>query len=368
MAGALPHGGGAGMVKLLALVVALLTAIVAGVVWRGENPDAGRFRVEGSKIIDPNGDEFVPLGVNMLGPDAFFHEDGVTAGHAKVLREAWKVNTVRLNMCLPEGCAYNPEQHNERNDDLEALIDEYTGEGIVVMLALHQIKPGGMPTREQVERMAEFWHDLALRYGDHPLVWFNLLNEPGSDRPVNPGWFGVHQRLLAAVRDAGAHNLVVVDGTIFGQESGETEAPRVADDLSAILTYGRELKGDDDAVAFSFHVYNGWGHPDFSDAERDAKMADYIDRVHDQGLALLIGETGGAEEPCCEPSALGLQTVFRVAPAKGVGILMWHGQAIDEHKLVDAGGRESDPSQLDDLDDPGNLTWQGRLFWDLTHG
>ncbi len=280
------------MVKLLALLVVLLSAIVGGVIWRDENPEGGRFRVDGTTIIDPNGEAFVPLGVNMLGPDAFFHETGVTAGHAQVLRDAWKVNTVRLNMCLPEGCAYN-DIHNELNDDLDALIAEYTGAGIVVMLALHQIEPGGMPNDEQLDRITTFWHDLALKYGQHDLVWFNLLNEPGRDRPVNRGWEGIHKHLLRTVRETGAENLVVIDGTIWGQESGETEAPIVADELSAVLTYGESVKGDDDAVAFSFHVYNGWGHPDFTDAERDRKMADYIDRVHERGLALLIGETGG---------------------------------------------------------------------------
>jgi len=356
------------MVKLLLLVAALVSAVVGGLVWRQENPDGGRFRVDGSTIIDPNGDPFVPRGVNMLGPDAFFNEAGVTAGHAKVLRDAWNVNIVRLNMCLPEGCAYNEGVRNTRNDDLDALIDEYTREGIVVMLALHQIKPGGLPDREQVARISEFWHDVALRYGDDDMVWFNLLNEPGHDKPVNPGWLGVHQALLHSVRDVGARNMVVVDGTVWGQESGDTEATRVKDEDSAILTYGSQLKGDDDAVAFSFHAYDGWGHAGFTDAQRDEKMADYIDRVHAKGLALLIGETGGGREPCCDPSALGTETAFRVAPAKGVGIIMWHGQAIDDHKLVYAGHRESDPSQIDDPRHPTNLTWQGQLFWDLTHG
>ena len=72
-----------------------IAALTGGFVLHRDDPDNGRFHVEGTKIIDPSGDEFVPLGVNMLGPAAFFHEDGRTAGHAKVLRESWRVNTVR---------------------------------------------------------------------------------------------------------------------------------------------------------------------------------------------------------------------------------------------------------------------------------
>ena len=355
------------VLKVLLLVLGIVAAVVGGIVWRDQNPDGGRFRVDGTKIIDPNGDEFVPLGVNMLGPDAFFNERGETAGQAKVLRQAWRVNTVRLNMCLPEGCAYNEDIDNDRNDDLDALIDEYTGEGIVVMLALHQIKPGGWPDDEQLDRIAEFWRETAQRYANEPLVWFNLLNEPGKERPADRRWLEVHRRLLAAVRDAGSDNLVVMDGTGWGQEAGEDEDERVADEDSALLSFGREVKGDDDAVAFSFHAYNGWGWPDFTDEQRDARMADFIDRVHDQDLALLIGEVGGDREPCCKPTSLATQTAFRVAPARGVGMLMWHGQAVDEHKLVYAGRGETQPSDIDDPVHPTNLTWKGQLFWDLTH-
>jgi hypothetical protein len=355
------------VVKLLALLVAIIAALTGGFVLHRDDPDNGRFHVEGTKIIDPSGDEFVPLGVNMLGPAAFFHEDGRTAGHAKVLRESWRVNTVRINMCLPEGCDYN-DVRNDRNDDLDGIVDEYTGEGIVVMLALHQVKPGEWPNDDQLDRIDQFWHDTALRYAGNQRVWFNLLNEPGHDKPANPRWAEIHTRLLRTIREAGADNMVVIDGTVWGQESGDTDAPRVADEDSAILTFGPQVKGDDDAVAFSFHVYNGWGSQELDDDQRDARMADYIDRVHGKGLALLIGETGGDTDPCCEPSALGTQSVVRVAPSRGVGILMWHGQAVDEHKLVYAGHRESDPAQIDDLVAPTNLTWQGRLFWDLTHG
>lgn len=353
--------------KLLVLVVALLTAIVGGILWRADNPDGGRFRVDGTKIIDPDGEEFVPLGVNMLGPDAFFHPDGVSAGHAEILREAWKVNTVRFNMCLPEGCAYNRDVHNELNDDLDGLIAEYTGEGIVAMLALHQISPGELPDDAQLDRIDEWWGDMARRYGGNDMVWFNLLNEPGHDRPANPRWLEIHSRLLKTIRDNGADNLVVMDGTMWGQEAGDPESERIDPADSAILSFGREVKGDDDAVAFSFHVYDRWGAPSLSDDERDARMADYIDRVHDAGLALMIGEIGGDFDPCCKPNALGSQSAFRVAPERGIGFLMWHGQAIDGHKLVYVGKRESEPSDLDDPNNPTNLTWLGELFWDLTH-
>jgi mannan endo-1,4-beta-mannosidase len=354
------------MLRLLAIVAALLSSILGGIIFWTDHPDAGRFHVDGTTIIGPDEKPFVPLGVNMLGPDAFFNETGVSAGQAKVLADAWKVNTVRLNMCLPEGCHYNTVR-NTLNDDLDGLIKEYTGQGIVVMLALHQVQPGGWPDPPTLDRIDAFWREQATRYGRNPMVWFNLMNEPGTDRPADHRWADIHARLLHTVRDAGAKNMVVMDGTVFGQESGDGRSP-VATQDSALLSFGKQVMGDDDAVAFSFHVYNGWGYGALTDAQRDARMADYIDRVHAAGLPLLIGETGGDYQPCCTEDALGTESAFRVAPSRGVGIIMWHGQAIDGHKLVYTGHGESQPTDIDDWTNPTNLTWQGQLFWDLTHG
>jgi hypothetical protein len=95
-------------------------------------------------------------------------------------------------------------------------------------------------------------------------------------------------------------------------------------------------------------------------------MADYIDRVHALGLPLVIGEIGGAWKECCDQSALSAHSAFRVAPPRGVGMLWWHGQSVDQYKLVNAGPPTS-PDQIDDQRDPHNLTWQGRMLWELTH-
>jgi hypothetical protein len=352
------------VVKLLALLAIVVSAIVGGLTWWRDHPEGGRFRVDGTEIVGPDDEPFVPTGVNMLGPDAFFNPSGRSAEQAEVLADVWKVNTVRLNICLPEGCPYTNVQ-NQHNDDLDALIEEYTSEGLVVMLALHQVKPGEWPEGDTLDRMAAWWHDVALRYGDEQYVWFNLVNEPGSDLPASSQWVDVNRRLLETVRDAGAENLVVIDGTQWGQEVGGVNDDAVETENSAILTFGDEVKGDDDAVAFSFHAYDQWGPDDVDDATRDGRMIDYVNRVHEAGHALLIGETGSPEEPCCDPRSLGTQSAYRVADQLGLGLLAWHGQGMDGYQLVDVPDEQSVPGVVDDASAPGNLTWHGQLLWDL---
>lgn len=350
---------------------ALLTALAAAIAAvfgllhdAGGTPEAS-FRVDGTQILGPSDDEpFVPVGMNLLGPNAFFNPDGRTAGLAKVLARDWKVNTVRLNTCLPGGCGYTGVV-NRRNDDLDALVREFTRRRLVTIIALHQVQPGGLPTGADLDRIEAWWRATARRYRDNPWVWFNVLNEPGRGKPAPAGWLAVHRRLIRAIRDEAPSNLLVVDGTNWGQEVGGVDTGPVDTANSAILRWGAGLQQEFGNLVFSFHVYDQWGAPP-DDTARDARMADYIDRVHAQGLPLMIGEVGGASKECCELAALSAQTAFRVAPPRGVGILAWHGQSVDALRLVDANPPTS-PDQIDDRRDPRNLTWQGRLLWDLAH-
>src|SRR6202035_4550735 len=61
----------------------------------------GQFSVRGTQIIDPNGNVFVPHGINVLGPDSWWPT--ATAGLSGVA-QTWGFNTIRLNSCLPVGC------------------------------------------------------------------------------------------------------------------------------------------------------------------------------------------------------------------------------------------------------------------------
>jgi hypothetical protein len=83
-------------------------------------------------------------------------------------------------------------------------------------------------------------------------------------------------------------------------------------------------------------------------------------------LALVLGEVGGASSPCCDKMALAAESAYRVAPSRGVGILAWHGQAVDWFKLVKTSGPAS-PADIDDPSKPTNLTWTGKLLWELAH-
>jgi hypothetical protein len=168
------------------------------------------------------------------------------------------------------------------------------------------------------------------------------------------------------VRDQGAHNIVVVDGTQWGQDVGWDDPNPVATANSAILRDGSKLASVSSDVLFSFHVYNQWGLPGSTDEVRDRRLSDFIRRIHAAGHAVVIGELGGGDDPSSVES-LATASAFRVAPGLGVGLLAWHGQGVDQNRLVRGDKAATTPADIDRHRPPTNLTREGELLWRLAH-
>ncbi len=356
-------------VPLRRVIAALLgmTALVSGaaVSFVGSSAAvAAEFSVSGTRIVDPQGQEFVPVGANFEGPHSVWPRE--TLGKSSVARNAWRFNTIRLRTCLPGGCNHTRPWDWPTNNDLDAIVNEYSSAGIVVMIALHQITPGYFPTPTELETIDGWWRNTATRYQSNPYVWFNLLNEPGDTLPAPSEWLSVHQRLVNTVRATGARNIIVVDGSQWGQDAGSWNTNLVAEQNSAILTFGPQLVDPLRRTVFSFHAYGQWGMGSSSDdAARDRRMADYIDRVRAKGLALMIGETGGPADQSDASLVQATRTAYRVAPGRRLGILAWHAQPGDGFALTT--GAQGDFDAINSWTSPTNLTWSGQLLWQHSH-
>jgi aryl-phospho-beta-D-glucosidase BglC (GH1 family) len=329
-----------------------------------EEPDGATqgFRTEGAEIVGPDGEAFVPRGVNLLGPQSFW--DVPTAGLSDAVT-AWGLNSVRLNICLTGGCDDADGAVHPVNDDLDALVDEFTGAGLVVILSMHQLEPGTLPDDAEFARVSGFWTDAARRYADNPLVWFNLLNEPGEGSPVSERWLLVHEGLIDAVR-AEAPNLIVVDGTQYGQEAGVGSEGTVTEETSAILRYGPQLAERASDIVFSVHVYEQWAPPGSDAATSVDRFRAFVDEVRGLGLPLMIGETGGPAQSPDGAHAQATRAAYEVAATEQVGLLAWHGQARDDYSLVVADDGDEETSLADLGEHP--LSWQGELLRRLARG
>lgn len=212
---------------------------------------------------------------------------------ARVALEDWKANCIRLPVREHFWFGKGPYQR-DGGAGYRQLVEDVANlcatHGAYLVLDLHRF-------RAPEQKDADFWHDAATRFKDHPAVLFELFNEPHDitwqvwqhGGPAGDGTLGQAvaenaeklrdfesigmQRLLDTVRDAGAQNIVIIGGLDWGY------------DLSGILD-GHAL--DDRGgrgIVYSTHVY-----PWKSDWQ--GKFLALADRH-----PLFIGELGGEPEP-----------------------------------------------------------------------
>jgi hypothetical protein len=339
--------------------IALIFALVLGFVGQtnaGAVPAPAGFTISGTRIVGPNGQTFVPLGANFMGPQAFWPSP--TKGKSDAVQR-WGWNTIRLNTCLPGGCQGTGGYSWTTNDDLDGIINEYTGKGIVVTIALHQITPGEWAGPAEQTAINSWWRDIANRYKSNPYVWFDLLNEPGNGSSGVAQWLNVQTTMIDSVRSTGATNVIVVEGTQWGQDAGTWDNSPVSTSNSAILSFGSQLLNGRSNLLFSMHAYDQYGE-DGTDAQRDARLGNYIDRVHAGGMALVVGEAGGTSDTSSWASR-GAAAAFRVAPGRGVGVLAWHAQPGDGYALTNPGLFD----EINSYTNPTNLTWAGQYLWNI---
>lgn len=316
------------------------------------------------RILDPSGEEFVPIGAN-VSIKGVFDWGGTADGHADTAR-AWGWNTVRLNVLVSDVLSWSRARavgHDAFMEEVDDIVREYTDAGIVVVVDSHDLfmVPGGdrgvdAPFFDQIDR---FWREAAERYQDNPYVWFNLHNEP----PVrDEEWYAVNERTARVVRDTGARNPIVVDAQVWGQDLGPVTPQFKGAGFTTEPDMAPALSREFGNVILSQHNYGSFDI--YTDV--DAYGA-YVDRVRAAGLPLLVGEFGmradGVEEwPLqTDHNRRAMYTVAEVHRTKGVGALWWHANHTDGWSLF-----RDDTAFF--AHTPGTqLSEGGRVMWGLTH-
>lgn len=306
--------------------------------------DTAQFTVVDSKILDKNGNEFVPKGVNVNGSG--WPWTRLTIPDANLITDTWKFNTVRLN-CW----AQNPPYINPNNADIDAIIKTFTDKKIVVMLEDHSFT-GKYPTAAELATAASWWTALANKYKTNGYVWFNLMNEPGNGGDAPASWLDVHETLIRAIRNAGANNIIVCDEHSYGQANGFDKPAS-----SAVLTFGEGLTAKYKNLVFSLHMYDLWLYG-------EGRLQNYTSAVQAKKLALIIGEYGVGDNSSAEVAS----TIFKVCVPKKIGRIAWHWAGGDVYKLTTTG--EGGGFSIDNVSGtkPGNLSYGGNLVWLDNHG
>lgn len=344
----------------------------------------GNFSVNAQgRIIDPDGNDFVPVGVNANGSNWVWNEPTVgQAANGQMAR--WHFNALRVNNCINfcQAAAWTT------NNDLDALVQEYTSRKMVVILAQHQYGAGnenGGYAWDHYPELEAWWKTTAARYKDNPYVWFNPINEPtteadqtGTARDASLArWYTVQTRLADAINSVAPDNMLVFDGHSYGQEKGTWSCTNASGtgwlDNSAILKYGTQLVQRYGLAMFDFHIYGQWswnaqygcGGPN-SDPYLywRADMREYLNRVRNQGLAIAVGEIGSTpaknNEPYYAGGAWDAGHIFwQIAPEYRIGAFPWHGSSGTPFDIL-----SPDYSWDEWTGDTSQFTWLGRGIYD----
>ena len=260
----------------------------------------GLFQIDGTKIYDPNGQEFIAKGTNVFTWDGTKRIDNYV--------DTWGFNTVRVPNYLL-GTYGQPHPGDNGYYTNRKIANEYTSRGVVVMFDAHD-KIGSYYEGADFEVLKDHWRTMAQEFKDNPYVWFNLHNEPGNKTPQHDKWVDYHKELIDVIRAEGATNTIVIDGETWGQDY---QTRTILNKANEVIAHDETVNGDANVV-FSLHIYNQWGN--------GSEVGDYIDDLHAEDIPVLIGEYGNTNATA---------NMMTAAQDREVGRIGWVAMAADHH-------------------------------------
>lgn len=192
---------------------------------------------------------------------------------------------------------------------LDAVVAHATGAGAAVILDPHNYAryDGDVVGSSALsnDAFADFWARLAVVYADRPDVIFGLVNEPHT-MPTEQ-WLAAANAAIAAIRDAGADNLILVPGNAWtGAHSwfDSWYGTPNADVMTGVVD-------PMDHFAYEVHQYlddtsAGTDPACVSDTIGVERVSGFTDWLRTRGAHAMLGELGGGPNATCDAAVDGL--------------------------------------------------------------
>lgn len=166
--------------------------------------------------------------------------------------------------------------------------------------------------------LADLWARLAKRYKDDPRIAFGIMNEPFGIAATD--WRAIAEPTVAAIRQAGARNLVLVPGTRW------TGAHSWASSGNATAMAGFRDPGNN--FAFELHQYldsNSSGTNDecVSPEKAAGRLAGVTEWLRREKARGVLAEFGGSAATPCLQSLDALLGAMDAAPDVWLGWTYW---------------------------------------------
>ncbi len=232
----------------------------------GSNESSGEghvgFHVDGTKLLDANGNEFVMRGVNHA--HSWFAGDDTIALMAIDNTES---NCVRL--VLADGEQWTKDSV----DSINTLVERCKEYHMVAVVEVHDAT--GRDSIDDLQKAADFWIEMKdALIGNEDYVILNIANEwVGSWE--SDTWAEGYTTVIPQLREAGIKNTIMVDAAGWGQYG------------QSIADNGKEVFDSDPEgnTMFSIHMYGSAG-------KNEKTIKKNLTGVTDQGLCVCVGEFG----------------------------------------------------------------------------
>ena len=228
----------------------------------GEDVSDGGFTVDGTRLLDANGNEFVFRGVNHA------HTWFNSAAHEAIPAiAAAGCNSIRIVLAC--GVQWNKNSL----DDVKIIVDLCKQYDLVAILEVHD--GTGNDSTKVLQQICDYWIEIKdVLIGNEEYVILNIANE-WMGAHLKKYWSDAYVEIIPQLRDAGIKNTIMVDAGGWGQNGA------CIVENGTIVLESDPLKN----TMFSVHMYGSAGGS-------EQKIKSVLDGARDKGLCICVGEFG----------------------------------------------------------------------------
>ena len=276
------------MKRAITLFFAAMLALVAAPAVAAEPAPGSGFSVSGGKILDANGREFIPQGINHA--HAWYPSE--TSSIADI--RAAGANTVRVVL---SGGRYGTNSAS----DVANVISLCKQNKLVCILENHDTTGYGEDSSAtSLAAAAQYWTSIAPALkGQEAYVMINIGNEPFGNTGYE-NWAAATTSAISTIRAAGLTHTLIADAPNWGQDWSGT----MRDGAAAVAAA-------DGNTVFSVHMYGVY--------DTAAEVRSYLDSFINRGLPIMVGEFGDMHSDG-NPDE---DTILSYTREKGIGVLGW---------------------------------------------
>jgi endoglucanase len=219
----------------------------------------GQLRVEGTKLVDKNGNIVVLHGMSFGWHNwwpRFYN-----AGTVKWLHDDWNCTVLRAAMGVEPDKGYIKDPADSKAK-IKTVVDAAIKEGIYAIIDWHS-------HNIKLNEAKEFFTEMAITYGKYPNVIYELFNEP--DHETWPEVKAYSEELIKTIRAIDPDNIILIGSPHWDQD--------------VQLPAADPIKGFDNLM-YTMHFYAGT-HKQW--------LRDRTNEAIQKGLPIFVSECAGME-------------------------------------------------------------------------